>query len=212
MTYPPTPGGWQDPTKPAEPVVPQPTYVDPISGQPASVSPDPGQSYPAATSPPGYPAAYPTYGATDPAYGNSYPTQPGYQQPGYQQPGYQQPGYAAQPSYPSYPTSYPGYGGYTTPVMPVGQKTNGLSIASLVVSLSGVVFLFCYGGGGILGLVGAILGHVAQKQIRERGEAGGGMALAGVIVGWIVLALGIVVGIFFGWVIYRVANQQQTTY
>lgn len=213
MTYPPTPGGWQDPTKPAEPVVPQPTYVDPISGQPASVS-DPGQSYPAATSPPGYPAAYPTYGATDPSYGTGYPAQPGYQQPGYAaQPGYTaQPGYAAQPSYPSYPTSYPGYGGYTTPVMPVGQKTNGLSIASLVVSLSGAVFLLCYGAGGLLGLVGAILGHVAQRQIRERGEGGGGMALAGVIVGWIALALGIVIIALVVWLAYRVTQDQQTAY
>ena len=220
MTYPPTPGGWQDPTKPAEPVVPQPTYVDPISGQPASVSPDPGQSYPAATSPPGYPAAYPTYGATDPSFGTGYPAQPGYQQPGYAaqpaQPGYAaqpaQPGYAAQPSYPSYPTSYPGYGGYTTPVMSVGQKTNGLSIASLVVSLSGAVFLLCYGAGGLLGLVGAILGHVAQRQIRERGEGGGGMALAGVIVGWIALALGIVIIALVVWLAYRVVQDQPTAY
>jgi hypothetical protein len=206
MTYPPTPGGWQDPTKPAEPVVPQPTYVDPISGLPASVSPDPGQSYPAATSPPGYPAAYPTYGATDPTYGTGYPAQQGYPQ------GYEQPGYAAQPGYPSYPTSYPGYGGYTTPVMPIGQKTNGLSIASLVVSLSGAVFLLCYGLGGLLGLVGAILGHVAQRQIRERGEAGGGMALAGVIVGWIALAIGVVIVVLIAWFAYRVAQDQQTAY
>lgn len=202
MTYPPTPGGWQDPTKPAEPVVHQPTYVDPISGQPASVSPDQGQSYPAATSPPGYPAAYPTYGATDPTYGSGYAAQPGYQQPGY----------PAQPSYPSYPTSYPGYGGYTTPVMPVGQKNNGLAIASMVVSLSGIVFLFCYGAGGILGLVGAILGHVAQKQIRERGEAGRGMALAGIIVGWITLVLGVIIGALLVWLVVWAAHQPTTTY
>jgi drug/metabolite transporter (DMT)-like permease len=90
--------------------------------------------------------------------------------------------------------------------MPISQKTNGLAIASMVVSLTGVLFVFCYGGGGILGLVGAILGHVAQRQLRERGEGGRGMALAGVIVGWVVLALGILVGAFFIWAIMRVAN------
>jgi hypothetical protein len=208
MTYPPRPGGWQDPAGTAEPVVPQPTYVDPISGQPATIAREPGPSYPAATSPPGYPAAYPTYGAVDPTYAApgtaGYPTQPGYQPPTYPQPTY------AQASYPTYPTSYPGYPGYATPVMPVGQKTNGLAIASMVVSLSGILFLFCYGVGGIFGLVGAILGHVAQRQIRERGEGGKGMALAGVIVGWIVLALGVVIGGLVVWAIVRLANDTPT--
>lgn len=201
MTYPPPPGNWQDPAGTADPVVPQPTYVDPISGQPATLGPDPTQPYPAATTQPGYPAAYPAYGAPDPTYGA-----PGY--PGYQsQPGYQQQAYAQA----SYPTSYSGYPGYTTPVMPVSQKTNGLAIASLVVSLAGLPMVFCYGVGGLLGLVGAILGHVAQRQVRERGEGGRGLALAGVIIGWVTLALGIVIGGLLIWFVVRTANHMSTT-
>jgi hypothetical protein len=74
----------------------------------------------------------------------------------------------------------PGYGYpvYAYPVAP----TNGLAIASLVCSLAGLaVFLPAP--------VGAILGHVARRQIRERGEQGDGMALAGIIIGWILTGL-----------------------
>ena len=68
-----------------------------------------------------------------------------------------------------------------------------MAIASLVVSIVGMVFLICYGVGGLIAPVGAILGHVARKQIRERQESGDGMALAGVIVGWIGTGLGLIV-------------------
>jgi MFS family permease len=81
----------------------------------------------------------------------------------------------------------PGGGYYPYPA--TVQKTNGLAIASLVVSIVGAVMLVCYGIGGLISIVGAILGHVARRQIRERQEGGDGMALAGVIVGWIVTAI-----------------------
>ena len=63
----------------------------------------------------------------------------------------------------------------------------------MVVSIVGAALLFCYGGGAILGIVGAVLGHVSRRQIRERGEAGAGMALAGVIVGWVSTGLGVII-------------------
>ena len=188
MTYPPTtPGGWQDPTAGTpDPAPQQPTYIDPISGQPATVA-NPA-AFPAPTTAPGYPSAYPTYGAQEQPYGAGY-GQPDYGQAAYGQAAYGQTAYGqtayGQPGYPQ--PGYPQYPGY--PVMAVSQKTNGMSIASLVVSLSGVVFLFCYGGGAVLGLVGAILGHVARGQIRQRNEGGGGMALAGIIIGLIVWAV-----------------------
>jgi hypothetical protein len=74
------------------------------------------------------------------------------------------------PAYP-YPVQY-GQPVYVQPVV-VSPPTNGLAIASLVCAVLG------------LGPVAAILGHVARRQIRETGEQGDGMALAGVIVGWI---------------------------
>jgi hypothetical protein len=110
----------------------------------------------------GYPAS--------PAAG--YPASPA----GYQD--YQ--GYQAGYGTPGYPATY----GYSTPAVIVPTApTNGLAIASLVCSIAGIVTC------GITSIIGAILGHVARKQIRERGEGGDGLALAGVITGWIMTAL-----------------------
>lgn len=95
-----------------------------------------------------------------------------------------------------YPTAYPdpyqpgGYPAYGYP--PVAPPTNGLAIASMVVSILGAVGLLCYGFGGYLGIVGAILGHVSRRQIRERGDNGDGMALAGIITGWIAAGLAVI--------------------
>ncbi|KRC50270.1 MULTISPECIES: DUF4190 domain-containing protein [unclassified Nocardioides] len=119
------------------------------------------------------PPQQPTPG--EPAYG---------QQPPAQQPYGQQP-YGQQP--------YGGYGGYGYAAPP---PTNGMAIASLVVSIVGL--FACCGGPSI---VGAILGHVARKQINERGEAGAGLALAGIIVGWIAFAIFVIVVAFYSVVI-----------
>jgi hypothetical protein len=82
----------------------------------------------------------------------------------------------------------PGYG----QPPPVGQTTNGLAIASLVL---GIVWVF-----GISSILAVIFGFVARKQIRQSGgrQGGGGMAIAGIVLGfvgiaglilWIVLAI-----------------------
>jgi hypothetical protein len=57
-----------------------------------------------------------------------------------------------------------------------------MAIAALVCSLAGLLII-------ISAPVGAILGHVARKQIRQTGEQGEGMALAGIIVGWILTGI-----------------------
>jgi hypothetical protein len=62
--------------------------------------------------------------------------------------------------------------------------TNGLAIASLVCSVIGL----CCGVGSIIGIV---LGFIARSQIRTSGQAGDGLALAGIIVGFITLVLSI---------------------
>lgn len=84
--------------------------------------------------------------------------------------------------------SGPQYGQYGQPVSPYGYPatptTNGMAIASLVVSI--ISLTACLGATGI---VGAILGHVAKGQIRQRNDQGGGLATAGIIIGWIGFAL-----------------------
>ncbi|MSZ18130.1 MAG: DUF4190 domain-containing protein [Actinobacteria bacterium] len=91
--------------------------------------------------------------------------QPQYQQPQYQQP-YQQPPYQQQFGVPQF--------------VPVSNKTNSLAISSLVVSL-----LCC-------APLGVIFGHMALSQINRTGEGGRGLATAGLVIGYISCAVGLI--------------------
>jgi len=125
----------------------------------------------------------------------SWPPQPGQQPPGYPVSGQPIPEGYAPPMYPGYP--YP----------PPARPTNGMAIAALVCSLAGLATC-------ISAPVGAILGHIARKQIRERGEGGDGLALAGIIVGWILTALMVLLIIFYVVIIIVAINSEggSTTY
>jgi hypothetical protein len=82
------------------------------------------------------------------------------------------------PSGPGAPTQMAPYqAGYYQPVMI--QRTNGFAIGALV---CGIVPFF----GGIPAI---ILGHVARGQIRRTGERGDGMAIAGLVLGYLWVAL-----------------------
>jgi len=60
-------------------------------------------------------------------------------------------------------------------------KTNGLAVASFVLSLCGIITL------GITTFIGFILGIVALSQIKDRGEKGEGMAITAVVLGSILV-------------------------
>lgn len=82
---------------------------------------------------------------------------------------------------------------YGETVAPV--RTSGLAVASMILSIVGL-FLFYFGF--IADLIGLILGAVALKQIDiTRGLQGRGMALAGLIIGVIGVALSIFWAFFF---------------
>jgi hypothetical protein len=72
---------------------------------------------------------------------------------------------------------------------PVQQKTNGLAIASLVCGIVGFVFLTI-----LLGPLALIFGFVSRKQIARSGGAqkGRGLSTAGIILGFILIALMVV--------------------
>ncbi len=152
-----------------------PAYSDPTSSGPPPPSPpsSPPSIAPAYAPPDSGFAATPAQSGAPPYAAGSYPV-------------------TAPPM-----SGYGGYGGYGGqpagyyPVYLPTQKTNGLAIASMVVAIVGALFLVCYGIGALFGFVGAILGHVARRQIRDRQEAGDGMALAGIITGWIATGLGL---------------------
>lgn len=69
--------------------------------------------------------------------------------------------------------------------MPVVQqpKTNGLAIAGFVCAIVG---WFCC---GITSLIGLVLSIVALLQIKNRQEGGKGLAIAGIVIGGIVMVL-----------------------
>ncbi len=135
------------------------------------------------------------FGATTPD-----PAQPGYPapeqpQPGYPQQAYAQPGYPqqayAQPGYP--PPGYPppGYavGGYPYPAAP---PSNTLAVTSLVLGIVGLVVI------PFLGSIAAVVtGHIARRQIRERGEGGDGLAIGGLVTGYLGAAFWLLIGLFF---------------
>jgi peptidyl-prolyl cis-trans isomerase B (cyclophilin B) len=86
------------------------------------------------------------------------------------------PPYGAYPPYGGYPSAYPpGYPGYPPP-----QPTNTLAIASLVCA-----FVFAP--------LGIVFGHISLSQIKKTGEEGRGLALAGLIISYLITALTILV-------------------
>jgi hypothetical protein len=62
------------------------------------------------------------------------------------------------------------------------QKTNGMAVASLVLSISA---LFC----GFPAILGIICGHIALGQINRRGGHGRGLAIAGLVIGYVFVVL-----------------------
>lgn len=63
---------------------------------------------------------------------------------------------------------------------PVAPKTNTLAIVSLVSAF-------------LVSLVAVITGHIALRQIKRTGESGRGLALAGVVLGYLGLVIGAIV-------------------
>ena len=138
------------------------------------------------------------YGHPDPAGPVS--GQPGVQggYPAFTDPGHQPPDYYQQSGYPpaGYPPQgypVPAYGGYPYPVAaPI--PVNGRAIAALVLGILGVLGLCGYFVPGLVGIVGALLGHSARRQIRAAAaqgqpQQGDGMAVAGMITGWIAFGI-----------------------
>jgi hypothetical protein len=98
-----------------------------------------------------------------------------------------QPSTPLQPAY-SLPTSSP------QAVYTYGPRTNSAAVASLVFGI--VSWFLCPFVGGLLAV---IFGHVARGQIRRTGEGGSGLAVAGLILGYVHLAAAMVLG--FIWLV-----------
>ena len=144
-----------------------------------------------------------------PEYPPPIPLPPGYQQP----PGYGGPPYPPYPPYPAGPQFgappagyYPpgdfrpdyqgGYGfpadGFPAggfPPGPTRSAVNGMAIASLVSSFTGL--LCCIGS-----IVAIVLGTIALGQIKRTRQDGYGLAVAGIVIGIATLLISLIVMIF----------------
>lgn len=116
-----------------------------------------------------------------------------------------QPPPAPQYPYPYPPGQYGGgypppppqpYAGYAPP--PAGPR-NGLGIASLVIAIVALMSSFSVVGGVILGIVAVILGFIARSRVRSGEANNGGIALAGIILGFVAMIAGLAfIAIWFG--------------
>ena len=82
------------------------------------------------------------------------------------------------------PGNYPP--GYYPPPLPYppARSTNGMAIAALVSAL-------------VFAPAGIVFGHIALSQIKRTGEDGRGMALAGLILGYVLTLVSIVTVVIF---------------
>ncbi|HYB83595.1 MAG TPA: DUF4190 domain-containing protein [Mycobacterium sp.] len=167
--------GQPDPEAPWEPPAPPPTADYP----------------PPAYPPPGYPTEYQ---AGHPGqYAQPVPPPSGYEQP---------PGYGGPPGPPQFvgppagyaPSSYsggyyPDHQGGFGPGGTMQPGINGLAIASLVSSFTG---LFCCIGS----IVAIVLGTISLDQIKRTRQDGYGLAVAGIVIGIATLLVGLIIAMF----------------
>jgi peptidyl-prolyl cis-trans isomerase B (cyclophilin B) len=89
--------------------------------------------------------------------------------------------YGTPPGYGAYPPPPPPYGGYPVGYgYPQPQPTNSMAIASLVCAF-------------LLAPLGILFGHISLSQIRKTGEEGRGLAIAGLVIGYVITVLSIVI-------------------
>jgi hypothetical protein len=87
------------------------------------------------------------------------------------------------------PAQTPGFGETANTV--AYRTTNALAIVSLVASLLG---FFTFGLGSLAGIV---CGHIALSQIKTKNQDGGGMAVAGLVIGYSPIGLALLLIVLF---------------
>jgi hypothetical protein len=78
-----------------------------------------------------------------------------------------------------------------------------MAVASLVLSLAGFLGLFLIGS-----VLGVIFGHLALSQIKKSNGVvgGGGLALVGLIIGYVGFVLSVALLAFLGYAIYLITT------
>lgn len=76
------------------------------------------------------------------------------------------------------------------PAQPAPRRTNAMALASVICSVAGVLT-------GVSVIAGIVLGHLALGEIRRTGEDGRELAIAGLAIGYGLLAVGVLAIIAF---------------
>ncbi|MFF4323057.1 DUF4190 domain-containing protein [Streptomyces sp. NPDC001568] len=134
-------------------------------------TPMPAASGPGATPAYGYPAQ------PDPA-GRGYPAAPGYGYPEYPAPAAGGYAYSGQPAY-AYPPQAP-------------PASSGMAVTALVLGILSVVACVTMVGSIALGIAAVVFGALGWGRASRGQAGGGGMAMAGVILGSVGIVLGLV--------------------
>jgi hypothetical protein len=98
---------------------------------------------------------------------------------------------AAAPATSPYPTtpavvSSPAF----QPPIPTAQPTDGLALASMICGITGLLFMFCYGAGIPISIAAVICGHLCRRRLLSEGNtSSAGLAMAGLITGYVGIAL-----------------------
>jgi len=80
----------------------------------------------------------------------------------------------------------PYHAGYYPPAV-AGAPTNGLAIASMICGFAELITF------GLASVPAIILGHLARERIRQTGERGDGMAITGLVFGYLGVGFWLVV-------------------
>jgi Domain of unknown function (DUF4190) len=157
------------PQQPYDPNKPQQPYSDPYG------TPQPGSPAAPYGSQPGSPG--PSYGNQPGSPATPYSGQPYTGQP------YSGQEYGGQPYGGQYSTPQYGAQGYGAAQYPTSGYGAPQSSSTNVMAILSLVFAFVFAP------VGIVLGHIAKKQIKERGEQGSGLATAGLVLSYIFTGL-----------------------
>ncbi len=155
-----------------------PSPLGDVPASPSAPAAQPVQPYPGAApvvpAAPSYPVQAPPYGAQPPAYGA--------------------PAAPAPPHYGAVaPQQQPGYTAYGAPAYAAPRPNSGLAITSLICGIAGLalsVLLFWAIFPVLISVAAVITGHLALRRLRQTPGLGGrGMAIAGLITGYVGCAL-----------------------
>jgi hypothetical protein len=112
-------------------------------------------------------------------------------------------GYPQSPAgYPQSPAGYPQQG-YPAPPMyqpmvvgHLGPPTSGWAVASMVLGIVGLLLVFC--AWGVPSLLAVIFGHIGLAETKRGEKSGQGMAVAGLVLGYILIGPAILIAVLGG--------------